>query len=63
MYDGHGGWQVAEYAMKKLHIYLEEELKGAKNDDQIKKAILKAYSRVENDWISLAKLAFEMGYP
>lgn len=49
--------------MRKMHLYLDEELKGAKSDDQIKKAILKAYSRVENDWIALAKQGFEMGYP
>ena len=63
VFDGHGGWQVSEHAMKKLHIYLEEELKGAKTDDQIKSAIKRAYDRLEKDWVNLAKAAFEMGFP
>jgi serine/threonine protein phosphatase PrpC len=32
IFDGHGGWQVSDYAMKKMHVYLDEELKGAKSD-------------------------------
>lgn len=63
VFDGHGGWQVSDYAMRKLHTYLDEELKNAKSDADIQNAIKKAYTRVEQDWIELAKKAFEMGYP
>ena len=32
VFDGHGGWQVATYAAKHLHRYMDEELKGAKTE-------------------------------
>lgn len=50
--------------MKKMHIYLDEELaKGQKNDDQVKQAIRNAYKRVEDDWVKVASEAFDKGYP
>jgi pyruvate dehydrogenase phosphatase len=49
--------------MKKMHIYLDEELKSAKSDKEISDAIVRAYDRVEQDWINLSKEAFNMGYP
>jgi pyruvate dehydrogenase phosphatase len=48
VFDGHGGWQVAE---------------NAKTEEDIKKAIKIAYDRVEKDWVTLAQQAFTMGYP
>ena len=37
VFDGHGGWQVSDYAMRKLHVYLDEELsKASKNEKDIK---------------------------
>lgn len=43
--------------MRKLHTYLDEELKGVKttNEEAIKAAISKAYTRIENDWYELTK--------
>jgi pyruvate dehydrogenase phosphatase len=46
-----------------LHVYLDEELKNAKSDDQIKEAIKKAYNKIEKDWYEVAKLTFDKGYP
>jgi len=63
VFDGHGGWQVSDHAMRHLHTYLDEELKGAKTDAQIQQAIINAYNRVEKDWVELAKNAFDKGYP
>jgi serine/threonine protein phosphatase PrpC len=31
VFDGHGGWQVSELAMKKMHLYIDEEIKKSKN--------------------------------
>ncbi len=55
---------MSDYAMKKLHIYLDEELgKGARTDEQVKQAIKNAYKRVEQDWIKMASETFDKGYP
>jgi serine/threonine protein phosphatase PrpC len=29
IFDGHGGWQVSKFCREKLHVYLDEYLKGA----------------------------------
>ena len=39
VFDGHGGWQVSELAMRKLHVYLDEALKKAKSEKDIIDAI------------------------
>ena len=51
--------------MRKLHTYLDKELKGVKttNEEAIKKAISQAYTRIENDWYELTKQVFDKGYP
>lgn len=49
--------------MRQLHVYLDEELKNAKSDDDIKQAIIKAYNLVEEDWVKVAKMTFDKGYP
>jgi pyruvate dehydrogenase phosphatase len=54
---------VSEYAMRKLHGYLDDTLKGAKNERDIIKGIKEAYNKVENDWYGIAKSAFEGGFP
>ncbi len=51
VFDGHGGWQVSDYAMRKMHVYLDEALKGAKTENDIKKALILAYNQVEADWV------------
>jgi serine/threonine protein phosphatase PrpC len=38
-------------------------LNKAKSDDDIKKAILKSYTQIEDDWYNVAKTSFGMGYP
>lgn len=64
VFDGHGGWQVSDYAMRNLHLYLDEELAKAKDtEDGIKKAILAAYDRVEQEWIATTRDAFSKGFP
>ena len=45
VFDGHGGWQVSELAMKKMHIYIDEELKKSrsKGDKEISQAIINGF--------------------
>jgi len=62
VFDGHGGWQVADHAMRHLHLYLDEELAKAKSESQIKAAITKAFDRLEQDIIDMADKPFNMGY-
>lgn len=65
--DGHGGYQVAEYASKKLHIYFDEKIKELKKegniseDEMIITAINFAFASVENDMLKTAKDAFDKG--
>ena len=44
VFDGHGGWQVSDYAMRKMHVYLDDALKGAKSENDVKKALTQAYN-------------------
>ena len=46
-----------------MHVYLEEHLKGAKTDRQIKQALAKTFDKIEHEWEDLVKLAFHAGYP
>ena len=69
VFDGHRGWQLAEYAKKNLHVYVEEELqrmmankKGA-TDEDYKKAIETAFDRVENEFLNFSKDAYQKGFP
>jgi len=41
--------------MRKMHTYLDEALKGAKTENDVKKALIQAYNQVEADWVLLAK--------
>lgn len=61
VFDGHGGWQVSELAMRKLHVYLDEEIKNSKKD--IPKSIAKAFKRLEDEWENIAWTSFEGGFP
>jgi hypothetical protein len=38
--------------MKKMHIYIDEEL--SKNNKDIPKAIINAFDRLEKEWIEIA---------
>jgi hypothetical protein len=38
-----------------MHIYLDDALKSAKSENDVKKALTQAYNQVETDWVNLAK--------
>lgn len=63
VFDGHGGWQVSHLLMNKLHLYIDENLKGAKSDKDIISAINKGFDKAEKEWYDFTKTAFEKGYP
>ena len=69
VFDGHGGWQLAEYAINYLHTYIEEKLKeimkkkGELNDDDYKKAIEYGFDRVEEDFLNFSREGFKKGFP
>lgn len=52
---------MSELAMKKLHVYIDEEIKNCKKD--IPKAIQKAFKRLEEEWDNIAWTSFEGGFP
>lgn len=62
VFDGHGGWQVADLCQRKMHEYLEEFLKGANTESQIKQAIQKAFAKIEQEWLDVARLSFNNGF-
>jgi serine/threonine protein phosphatase PrpC len=51
--------------MKKLHLYIDEELKKCKNktDTEIVKAIADAFDRLETEWVQIANTSFQNGFP
>lgn len=64
VYDGHGGWQTAELARKRLNIIAQMELKNslADDNDQIKSALTQAFLRVEREYLYMVKGAFDFGF-
>lgn len=64
VYDGHGGWQCAEFARKRLNIAAQTELNNslAKSPEQVKGALTHAFLRVEREYLYQVKAAFELGF-
>lgn len=46
-----------------MHQYCDEYLKSAKNEKQVKQALEKAFDKIEEDVLNVAKAAFDSGYP
>jgi|EP00624_Nannochloropsis_granulata_P002320 pyruvate dehydrogenase phosphatase len=64
VFDGHGGWQVAEYASVHLSKNLEMELSnmGHRSEpDQVSKALVRAFERTDRGVIHKVHHAFEIG--
>lgn len=68
VFDGHGGWQMAEYARKNLHVYVEEELGLLANagaalaDEDYCAAVESAFDRVEAEFTGFSKEALRKGF-
>lgn len=55
---------MADLCEKKLHLYIDEELKNVeKNEEGIKQAINKGFDRLEEEWVAFTKQSFSNGYP
>ena len=69
VYDGHGGWQMSQFASDRLHQELEKSLKakraiGALSEEEvITGALLEAYDSVENEFLDVATRAYNLGFP
>lgn len=64
VFDGHVGWQVSTTCKKRLHEILAEELNSDKmTESQVKSAIIKAFDRMEQELLSVARAGFENGFP
>lgn len=50
--------------MKKLHLYIDEELAKykSKSDQEIVQAIADAFDRLEQEWIKVAQISFHNGF-
>lgn len=46
--------------MKKMHLYIDEEL--GKNKKDVSRAITNAFDRLEKEWIEIAQKAFHGGF-
>uniref|UniRef100_A0A7S4PIH2 PPM-type phosphatase domain-containing protein n=1 Tax=Guillardia theta TaxID=55529 RepID=A0A7S4PIH2_GUITH len=59
VYDGHGGWECAEFAYNMLpdsiSSFLPKE-EGCKNDDEMESAISKGFCQVEERWTEKLKV-------
>lgn len=59
VFDGHGGWQLAEFAKKELHLDLDQILLKEKD---IGKAIKMAFDRVEQKFLDICRQSFRLGF-
>lgn len=68
VFDGHGGWQISEYASNNLHGYIDQEFKalGKKSgfsEEEIHKVLNNAFDRVESDIRAVALHAYQFNFP
>lgn len=59
VFDGHGGWQLSEFAKNKLHLYVEEMMKQNK---PIKDSLVEAFDKLENEFLAFSRDAFSKGF-
>jgi len=68
VFDGHGGWQMAEFARKHLAKEIDERLGANKNksfsstDEYIITSIQEGFDQVENNFLEAARVAYNIGY-
>ena len=63
VYDGHGGWQAAEYARAHLGSTIVREFANNSDQadpDQIAGALTRAFERVDREFIAAIRPAFQV---
>lgn len=61
VYDGHGGWQVAEFCQKHLSKDFQQALNGQKTgstSERVTSAFNEAYDNVEKKFLDIARMAY-----
>ena len=66
VFDGHGGWQCAEFAQRTMLKNLKEEMDFGKStapsDQQIQQALVRAFERTDRQWVAGISPAFRLGF-
>jgi pyruvate dehydrogenase phosphatase len=68
VFDGHGGWQMAEFAVNNLHKELDAVLATNKKQDfasteeYVKESIKMAYDNVEQRFLKICRDAYSLGF-
>jgi len=68
VFDGHGGWQMAEFARQHLAKEIDVRLEANKNksfsstDEYIITSIQEGFDQVENKFLEAARVAYNIGY-
>mmetsp|Transcript_19504 Transcript_19504/g.27388 ORF Transcript_19504/g.27388 Transcript_19504/m.27388 type:complete len:377 (+) Transcript_19504:293-1423(+) len=64
VFDGHGGWQAAEFAQKRMAKVVQIELATsmAKTPNEISDALTRSFLRIEREFLFRVKFAFELGF-
>ena len=64
VFDGHGGWQVSEFASTTLLPLLRSKIEDVSEIDElsIDKNIIQAFEEVEMQYVEMVKEAFKIGF-
>ena len=67
IFDGHGGWQVSDFASKIIFDVLEKNLndndtnKSIDKSELITSTLIKTFSDIENSYLNQVRHAFKLG--
>jgi pyruvate dehydrogenase phosphatase len=64
VFDGHGGWQVAEFAHSSMMRHLGPRLLHQSHDDEkgVTAALVQSFLAIENAYIDSVKASYKLGF-
>lgn len=64
VFDGHGGWQAAEYVQKNLIANTYKEIRASKLDDDMSiiKSLIRGFERTDRDLLVQVRQTFDVGF-